>query len=161
MAFQLKLVPHDADECVLENEIPISGVDFLSKASALLRKSIDGCSSMRHQTLGQLHSYTINVPDAVATASGQFENAMEMYIVVEKNILADFIFYTASINQCNPSLLYRNMPCAAYNRNDVVLYSNIDELAFIDEWIKLGYPDNMSRSQYSSCCCKPNTIQSA
>lgn len=153
MAFQLKLVPHDADDCVLENETPISGIEFLSRASSLLRKSVDGCSSMRHQTLGQLHSYTINVPDSVATASGRFENCMEMYVVVENNILSDFIFYTASINQCNPSLLYRNMPCAAYNKNDVVLYSNIDELAFIDTWMSLGYPDNMSRSQCSNNCC--------
>lgn len=154
MPFQLKLVPHTAAEHVLENEIPISGVEFLEKASALLRKSIDGCTNMRHITLGTLSSYTINIPDDVAIRSGKFENNMSMYVVVENDLLKDFIFYTATMmtNCSTASVTYRHI-CAPYNGNGgVLLHSNIDELAFVDTWVKLNYPETMTRNQYVCTC---------
>lgn len=139
MKFTLNLVPSLPNELVLTAEKPLSGVKFLEEASRCLRRSLDGSLRCRHQTMGNLATYAITVPQQIAIESGWFDDKNERYLQVEHAILNQYIFHAASYtNGCAQRSYY------PYYQNEVVLTSYIDELAFIDVWRQRDYPEKMT-----------------
>jgi len=135
MKFSLTLVTSKPQKLsVLDAETPKSGANFLMHASACLRRSLDDTSRFRHQTLGELASYTMAVPQQIALESGLFDDTSTVTITVSENILASFIFYGATMSSASS-----NRPCYPYVQNEVVLTSYIDELAFIFGWRGTGF----------------------
>ena len=143
MEFKLRLEgdrPTKGD-LVLATETPISGVKFIEYVGKCLRRSIDHVSRSRHVTLGALSTYEMNVPQSMAIDSGLFNETNTVTIVVEHDILSNFIFYIASISNV-PS----HRPCYPYMTDEATLVSYIDELAFLEAWANTGYASRVAMS---------------
>lgn len=137
MEFKLVVTPPNPaiGQLALEAETPLSGVSFVEAIGAALRKSIDHVARSKHTTLGALPSYEMSVPQAVAIDSGLFEDTTTARVVIEPNLLADFIWYSGSMSN---EATHR--PCYPYMTGGATLVSNIDELGFLQIWASLGYP---------------------
>ena len=140
MEFKLNLIAENPykGELVLEQETPLEGMTFLSAVSCCLRRSIEHVSRARHNILGGLATYEITVPQSMAYESGYFEDTNEVTIIVEKNLLSKFIFYTANV-----SYGANGRPCFPYMQNEAVLTSLIDEFAFLQAWADTGYANRL------------------
>lgn len=136
MEFKLVLTADrpTAGELVLEPEVPLSGVRFISEVGKALRRSIDHIGRCRHTTLGALVTYEITVPQQMALESGLYENTDTVTAVVENNLLSYFVFYAASLTSGAAG-----RPCYPYMQNEASLISMIDELTFLDAWAATGY----------------------
>jgi len=130
-----------AGELVLEPEVPLSGIRFISEVGKCLRRSIDHVGRCRHTTLGALVTYEITVPQQMAIESGLFEDTDTVTIVVENNLLSYFVFYCASI-----STGAAGRPCYPYMQNEASLVSMIDELTFLEAWAATGYATRLMMS---------------
>lgn len=139
MEFKLILTPETPDKVLLKAEKPLSGLAFIEKASTCLRRNLDTMCHMRHITLGTVAQYEISVPQAVAIESGCFQNESVVYLPCEENILAKYLFYSASMAK-GPN----NRPCYPYYQNEIVLMTYVDELSFIDVWRQRGFPKKMT-----------------
>ena len=139
MEFSLKLVPCLPDELVLVAEKPLSGVKFLEEAGKCLRRNLDNGARTRHQTIGNLASYTISVPQQLAIESQWFEDKSCRYLSVEHALLNKYIFHAASFTYGSANRSYY-----PYYQGEIVLTSYIDELAFLESWRNRGYPDKMT-----------------
>ena len=139
MEFKLVLIPKTPDEVLLYPETPLSGLKFMEVAGACLRRSIDTETRFRHITLGTVVSYEITVPQAIAIASGWFDQTNKRYLTVEQNILAKYVFYGASMARVGTTAqIY------PYYSSEIVLVSYIDELALLQVQAQRGYPDYLT-----------------
>lgn len=139
MDFELTLIPETPDKLLLHAEKPLAGLAFIEEASKCLRRSLDAKKRMRHMTLGNVATYTISVPQALAIDSGMFEDSSKCYVVCEEDILKKFVFYSASTSAvpgCRASY--------PFYQDEIVLSSLIDELAFLNTWRNRGYPKTMT-----------------
>lgn len=152
MTYRLILVPQRPNEVVLEEETKLCGLEFVSEASSLLRCNLDDYTKFTHVTLGNLTSYTISVPIADAIASGKFENCMERYLIVESGSLNKYIFHTAVAKKARMNHVRDRCSHPThsypYYQDEVVLFSRIDELAFLEDWKNTGYADKMVRDAF-------------
>lgn len=135
MEFKLILTPKTPDTFLLYAETPLSGLEFVEKAGACLRRNLDTETRARHITLGNVAQYEISVPQAIAIESGWFKTSNTRYLPCEPGILSKYIFYGASMNRAAS-----NRPVYPYYSNEVVLVSYIDELALLEIWRNRGYP---------------------
>ena len=139
MNFTLTLVPTSPDEFVLYAEKPLSGLAFVEAASGCLRRNLDSTTKMRHSTLGNVASYKISVPQAIAIESGWFENKADRYIRCEAGFLDDYIFHGASMSTTGTK-----RTSYPFYQGEVVLSSYVDELAVLDTWRSRGYPETLT-----------------
>lgn len=142
MAFSIILTPPTPAEAVLCAEQEISGLEFIALAQGSLKSVVPSTMRQVHHTLGRRTTYTIELPDEVAIASGLFHEANSIYVVCPNDGLKNFIFYTAektlnANSNRNYSMLY------PYARSSVTLKSHIDEFALIEVWANHNYPTNM------------------
>ena len=140
MDFKLVLYPRNPDEFILYAEKPLSGLKFIEVASACLKRNLDGITNTKHITLGNVAKYEISVPQSIAIQSGWFTEKSVRYLPCEANILADYLFYGAAMN--NASACRSVYP---YYQYQVVMNCYVDELGFIQAWVDRGYPDEMTR----------------
>ncbi|MDE6041806.1 MAG: hypothetical protein K2F99_09545 [Muribaculaceae bacterium] len=141
MEFKILLTadrPTDGD-LVLEAETPLSGVEFIAEMGRCLRRSIDHLVRTRHVTLGALSCYEITVPQCMAIESGLFETKNTISVIVENNLLSNYIFYGGTV-----STKSTGRPCYPYMHGEAVLNSFIDELQFLEDWANLGYPTRLA-----------------
>ena len=146
MDFKLILEPKTPDEYLLHAERPLCGLEFVEIAGQCLRRNLDHMSNMRHQTLGNIAKYEISVPYAMAMESGWFTKKAKRYLVCDANCLEKYIFYGASVSNCAT-----NRPVYPYYKNEVVLVSYIDELAFLETWRNRGYQDEFNKEFDDNC----------
>lgn len=139
MEFELTLIPETPDKLLLHAEKPLAGLAFVEEASKCLRRSLDTKKRMRHMILGNIATYTMSVPQALAIESNMFTDSNKCYIVCEEDILEKYIFYAASTSN-QPS----NRPTYPYYQDEIVLTSLIDELTFLNVWRNRGYPKTMT-----------------
>lgn len=137
MTFTLQVVgPRPtAGDLVIEAETPLSGIHFLTEFGRAVRRSVDHVASYRHVTLGSVATYEMNVPQSVALESHLFEDSDKFTVIVDPNLLADFIFYSGSLKRGST-----HTPCYPYTSNEATLTSMVDELGFIEVWSQLGFP---------------------
>ena len=145
MEFKLILTPKTPDTFLLYAETPLSGLEFVEKAGACLRRNLDTETRARHITLGNVARYEISVPQELAIKSGKFDTTNTMYLPCDENILKEFIFYGASMSHVGT-----RRACYPYYQNEVVLCSYIDELHFLDVWSKRGFPTKF-KNNVSDC----------
>ena len=140
MEFKLRVVSENPTrgDLVLEPEDKLSGLKFISAFSAVTRKSVDTIDRYKHNTLGALSMYEMNVPQALAVESGLYEEAVVSYVTVSNDFLKNFIFYIASADN-----IASRKPCYPYMTSEAILTSQIDELTFLYVWKYLGYPNKM------------------
>lgn len=140
MEFKLNLIAENPykGELVLEPETPLEGMNFISAVSCCLRRSIEHVSRARHNTLGGLATYEITVPQQVAYDSGYYDSTNEFTVIVERNLLSNFIFYVANVTYGA-----NGRPCFPYMQNEAVLTSLIDEFAFLEAWVNTGYANRL------------------
>ena len=135
MQFNLVLVAARPDELILTAETPLAGVKFLEEAGRCLRRNLDCGSKYRHQTIGNLSTYTISVPQQIAIESTWFEAKSTRYLTVSHGFLNSYIFHAATFSYGTANRTYY-----PYYQNEIVLTSLIDELAVLDFWRENGYP---------------------
>ena len=148
MEFKLILCAKNPSEVVLTPETPLAGLNFIQVAAQCLRRSLDGLTTMRHDTLGTLATYTITVPQALAIESGVFEDSQEFYCVVPNNFLKDYVFYMASMNRAATRKV--GYP---YYQDSIVITSYIDELAVLDAWKNNSFTDHILTGGDGSTGC--------
>lgn len=139
MQFNLVLIAARPDELILTAETPLAGVSFLEEAGRCLRRNLDGSSKYRHQTLGNLSTYTISVPQQIAIESGWFDSKSTRYLTLSHGFLNDYIFHAANFTYGTANRTYY-----PYYQNEIVLTSLVDELAVLDCWREKGYPAVLS-----------------
>ncbi len=139
MDFELTLIPETPDKLLLHAEKPLAGLAFIEEAGKCLRRSLDAKKRTRHMSLGNIATYTMSVPQALAIVSKMFEDSNKCYVVCEEDILEKFIFHAASTS-VQPGCR-RSYP---FYEDEIVLSSLIDELAFLNTWRNRGYPKTMT-----------------
>ena len=101
MEFKLRVVSENPTrgDLVLEPEDKLSGLKFISAFSAVTRKSVDTIDRYKHNTLGALSMYEMNVPQALAVESGLYEEAVVSYVTVSNDFLKNFIYERSEVVQ--------------------------------------------------------------
>lgn len=141
MAFKLVFIAASPDQYVLHGEKKLSGLDFLTTAGGLLRRVINDNVGQEHRVFPNRKYYCVAIPSRVAIESGKYEKNDVAYVLVKDNYLSSFIFYSAEFRCGRSATTYPFI-----YKDTVVLTSHVDELALIQKWIELGYPDTISVS---------------
>lgn len=144
MKFQLTIQTSKPTKTnVLDDIPPLSGVEFLEAAVACLRRCLDNTSRFRHQTLGALASYTIEVPQRIAIESRLFDKSANATLVVSENILQYYLFYGATLTNAAS-----NRPCYPYVTNEIVLTTYVDCIRFLADWANTGFATKVKMTDH-------------
>lgn len=141
MAFKLVFMAASPDQYVLHGETKMSGLDFLTTAGGLLRRVVNDNVGQEHRVFSNRKYYCVAIPSRVAIESGKYETSDVAYVLVKDNYLKPYIFYSAEFRCGRSATTYPFI-----YKDTVVLTSHVDELALIQKWAELGYPDSISIS---------------